>query len=194
MRNWRKSIYAGMLVGLGVLVNTTAENHYIGAMLFSLALLTIINSSLTLFTGKIGYFNEYGLLEFVSMLFFNLVGIICISSIGMIASNNVATAITTTQKFEKPIYVLFILAFLCGVCMYVAVSNKNHIITVFAIMIFILSGFEHCIADFPYFIGSLSFDFRADMILIAKYVAIIAGNSLGAILTHYLNTDFGEVK
>jgi formate/nitrite transporter FocA (FNT family) len=48
-------------------------------------------------------------------------------------------------------------------------------------MAFILSGFEHCVADFPYFVvcsGGIS--------LYLKFLCIIAGNSLGSILARIL--------
>jgi len=48
-------------------------------------------------------------------------------------------------------------------------------------MIFILIGAEHCIADFPYLLFSLS------PINILKFIAIIFGNSIGAILIERLN-------
>ena len=41
-----KSIAAGILLGIGDIVYMVSRNIYIGAMLFSLALLTIINSNL----------------------------------------------------------------------------------------------------------------------------------------------------
>ncbi len=41
-----KSIAAGILIGIGDIVYMVSWNIYIGAMLFSLALLTIINSNL----------------------------------------------------------------------------------------------------------------------------------------------------
>lgn len=50
-----KSVAAGILVGIGDIVYMVSGNIYIGAMLFSLALLTIINSNLYLYTGKIGF-------------------------------------------------------------------------------------------------------------------------------------------
>lgn len=46
MSDIKKALYAGVLVGIGDIVYTVSGNIYIGAMLFSLALLTIINSSL----------------------------------------------------------------------------------------------------------------------------------------------------
>jgi lactoylglutathione lyase len=74
--------------------------------------------------------------------------------------------------------------FFCGVLMFVAVSCKNLLITVFCIMTFILSGFEHCIADFPYFVvGTMSAE------KFVKFMLIIAGNSAGSIVTNILSTQ-----
>ena len=53
-----RGILSGMLVGIGVVVNILSQNQYVGAMLFSLALLTIILLKL-LYTGKIGYATNY---------------------------------------------------------------------------------------------------------------------------------------
>ena len=51
----KNSILAGMLIGIGVISNTLSENKYIGALLFSLALLAIIDMKLQLYTGQIGF-------------------------------------------------------------------------------------------------------------------------------------------
>jgi formate/nitrite transporter FocA (FNT family) len=51
----RTAIIAGVLVGMGVIVNTSSDNKYIGSMLFSLALLAIIHCVFQLYTGRIGY-------------------------------------------------------------------------------------------------------------------------------------------
>ena len=48
-------------------------------------------------------------------------------------------------------------------------------------MIFILIGAEHCIADFPYLLFNLS------LFNIVKFIAIVVGNSLGAITIERLD-------
>lgn len=57
-----KAIYAGLMVGIGVSTNLMLENPILGALLFSLALLVIMQNQLYLYTGKIGYFNFTNLL------------------------------------------------------------------------------------------------------------------------------------
>lgn len=51
----RKSIVAGFLIGLGVIINTLAASPVLGSCLFSFGLLTIIDLQLPLFTGQIGF-------------------------------------------------------------------------------------------------------------------------------------------
>ena len=56
----KQSILSGVLVGLGVALQIQVQNTYIGAMLFSIALLVIIECDLKLYTGKIGFFKISG--------------------------------------------------------------------------------------------------------------------------------------
>ena len=84
------------------------------------------------------------------------------------------------SKFSAGYLSMFIFGCFCGVLMFVAVYCKNTVITVFCIMVFILSGYEHCIADFPY----LAINFSAANA--GKFLCVIAGNSIGSIVTHYL--------
>ena len=70
----KKALYTGMLIEIGAIVYITVENDYIGEMLFSLALLTVINSSLNLYTGKIGFYKKYSFGFLSKILLANLIG------------------------------------------------------------------------------------------------------------------------
>ena len=85
------------------------------------------------------------------------------------------------SKFAKTTLTLFINACFCGALIHFAVKNGVAIITIFAIMIFILIGAEHCVADFPY----LLYNYTSENIL--KFITIILGNSIGAILIERLS-------
>ena len=52
------AIAAGMMVGIGGAVYMSCDNKYVGAVLFSVALLTICYMGMYLFTGKIGFLAE----------------------------------------------------------------------------------------------------------------------------------------
>ena len=178
----RHSILSGFLVGLGVMVNTIVDNRYAGAMLFSLALLVIIECGLQLYTGKIGFVGTVPAKNLVVMLFGNFVG--AAVPMLMIATQRAEVMETmrsaAEKKFSNTFLALFFYACLCGALMFIAVYCKKMLITVFCIMVFILSGYEHCIADFPYLLLNFS------AINLLKYIVIIAGNSIGSIATHFL--------
>jgi formate/nitrite transporter FocA (FNT family) len=187
----RTSILSGILIAIGVVVNLSAGNKYIGAMLFSLALLTIMQCGLQLYTGRIGYAldKRHGVPDYAIMLILNFLGVslflvwYCLQGSEM--RQNVLDI--AEAKFAQSYGEMFFYGLLCGVLMFVAVSCKNTVITIFCIMTFILSGYEHCIADFPYFVvGTMSIE------KILKFLLVVCGNSAGSILIHLLSRQKGE--
>ena len=178
-----KSLLAGILIGLGVIINTQTQVPIVGPMLFSFGLLTIINMQLNLYTGKIGFVQKLKDTPFLlTVLVFNLIGIAVTVGLYTLANGGFIPLISAAAatKFSKSILTLFINAVFCGMLIHFAVKNKIHIFTIFAIMIFILIGAEHCIADFPYLLFNFSF------MNLLKFISIIIGNSLGSILIEWL--------
>ena len=178
----RQSILSGMLVGIGVVINTMSENRYAGAMLFSLALLTIIHCGLKLYTGKIGFVRTVPAKDLGVMLLGNLEGVLVPTlAIASQRGDVMEKFINVSEnKFSASFLAMFIFGCFCGVLMFIAVYCKNTLITVFCIMVFILSGYEHCIADFPYLAVNFS------VINAGKFLCVVAGNSVGSIAAHYL--------
>lgn len=179
-----RSLLAGILIGLGVIINLQSKNPALGALLFSFGLLTIIHMQLCLYTGKIGFYKKVNdIQELLIILLLNCCGIAL--TVGLYALGNPAfcdiISATAATKFTKSILTLFINAYFCGILIHFAVKNKVTILTIFAVMIFILIGAEHCIADFPYLLFNLS------LFNIVKFIAIVIGNSLGAITIERLD-------
>lgn len=184
--NTKKSYLAGVLIGLGVIINLQASNPALGALLFSFGLLTIIEMQLFLYTGKIGFVTadiKIRLPMAMFMLMFNCIGIAATVGLYALGNQNFVGIISAAAatKFSKTIITLFINACFCGALIHFAVKNKVTILTIFAVMIFILIGAEHCIADFPYLL------FNFSPISLLKFISIVIGNSLGAILIERLS-------
>lgn len=79
---------------------------------------------------------------------------------------------------KKVLGIYIIVAILFALAFLLAINNskeKEEIITTLSIMAFILFGFCHCIADFPFLISNFSY------INLFKFIVIILGNSLGVI-------------
>lgn len=178
---FKSSLLSGILVGLGVVINTQTYNPYIGAMLFSIALLVIIKCNLLLYTGKIGFIKMIPIKKLLFVLLGNLIGVMIPILIAINKDGFYQQLIDISNtKFSNNIFELFLYGLMCGALMFIAVHCKENIITVFCIMTFILSGYEHCIADFP----CLLINFNIENLV--KFIFIILGNSIGSIITYRL--------
>lgn len=168
------SIIAGLLIGLGVIINTQTQPPIIGALLFSFGLLTIIHLKLPLYTGKVGFLKD----NLALILLFNLIGIGLTFAAYCIANPSFyeALAAIAAVKFEKTYMQMLFGGIFCGMLIHFAVKCKVSYLTSMAVIIFILIGAEHCIADFPYLLTTLSVS------NIGKFCMVVLGNSIGAIL------------
>lgn len=167
------SIIAGLLIGLGVIINTQTQPPILGALLFSFGLLTIIHLKLPLFTGRIGFLENNILL----ILICNFIGIQLAFYLYCISNPNYYEILEQAAiiKFSKTSWQMLAGGFFCGMLIHFAVKCKVSYLTSMAIIIFILIGAEHCIADFPYL---LTFP---NPMNIFKLILVIIGNSIGAI-------------
>ena len=184
---------AGLLISIGGVVFLACDNKYIGAVFFSVALLCICYKGYSLFTGKIGFIPEkHGKEEWSVLftgLFGNLLGTVAggaLIRLGLPALAETAQTLAAnklTQTFPQTI----IRAFFCGVLMYLAVSiyrDKNTVTgIVFCIPVFILSGFEHSIADMFYFAAAFSANAKSVLFILT----VLLGNALGGMILPIFN-------
>ena len=74
MKSVLSGICAGIMISVGGTVFLACDNRYVGAVLFSVALLCICLKGYTLFTGKVGFIPEKHGKEEISALFLGLAG------------------------------------------------------------------------------------------------------------------------
>ena len=165
---------SGLLIGLGVIINTLTDLNFLGALMFSFGLSTVIELKLPLYTGKIGFLKNK---NYLSMLLFNLLGIAGTFYMYCLANPAFYQLLSEKAeiKFQKGYLQLLICGMFCGFLVHFAVKMRCIPLTTIAVMIFILIGSEHCVADFPYLLTCLSIN------NIIKFLLIIIGNSIGAI-------------
>ena len=186
-------IKAGIMIAIGGSVFLSCENRYIGAILCSVALLCICLKGYSLFTGKVGYLPENHSKEAVKILLCGLLGnIVSTILLGYAVSFanpalGEAAKVICEAKLSQEALQTFVRAFFCGVLMYMAVSTYREKGTLagifFCVPVFILSGFEHSIANMFYF--GASGIINMDSII---YLAVvIAGNSVGGMAMPILN-------
>ncbi|MCQ2537537.1 MAG: formate/nitrite transporter family protein [Lachnospiraceae bacterium] len=189
------AISAGFFIGIGGVVSLMQENKIAGAFLFSIGLLTILVFKFNLYTGMVGYVLEslkkkkfeYLLTVFLVWLGNYMGTALCAGLIRLtpLADKIVPKCETNVQaKLENSWYAFLILGIFCGVLMFIAVDTykKNIekkdflcVVAVFmGVMVFILAGFEHSIADMFYFTLTGHF---VDILL--PLLLITIGNALG---------------
>ncbi|MCH5148825.1 MAG: formate/nitrite transporter family protein [Clostridiales bacterium] len=187
-------IIAGILISLGGAVFLACYNaeipytKYVGAFLFSLALLCICMRGYALYTGKIGIVIKKHTKDDISLLLLcllgNAIGTIAFGYlIGWVFPDIKATALTLcSSKLNQGYGFGLLRAFLCGILVYLSVdiynNNKSSLGILLCIPAFILSGYEHSIADIFYFAASGVASGEAFLYLLM----IIIGNSLGGLL------------
>lgn len=188
----KKSIIGGFLIGFGGTVYLNMDNKIVASFLFGLGLFTIINFELNLYTGKIGYLSKENWKEVFLTLIGNFIGTnffaFLVLQTRLAEKLKDAAAPAVALKLSDNLLSTFILGIFCGILMYIAVGTFKKLpnilgtLAVFlCVAVFILAGFEHCVANMFFFALSSS---PADYLL--PLLVTIAGNSLGGIAFYRL--------
>lgn len=191
---------SGLLISMGGIIFLLCENNVVGSTLFSMGLIMIVTRGYLLYTGIIGELPNNFKWSFAGIILLcligNLLGTSCAGLFIPDGHNLILRAETVTAaKVAKSVVRILFDSIGCGVLMYLAVNsykqyNKNYLLLIFPVIVFILAGFEHSIADMFYFAAS-GFLFTVNGALLT--LLIILGNAIGAIafsLIHkYINLE-----
>jgi len=194
-------ILAGFMIGIGGTVSLSCDNKYIGAVLFGLGLFSIIFFKFGLYTGKVGYIPSRKPLyikEVVLTLVGNTIGTFLSAMIircTRISPPLIEKAVNTMgAKTSDGVLSMFMLAFFCGMLMFMAVegcrisraenNSTASVVSVFwPVIVFIISGFNHCIADMFYFFLAGMRDLGASAVY---FPVIIIGNAAGGMFIPFM--------
>ena len=184
------AIGAGLAISIGGTVYLSVDNKIIGSLLFTVGLYAIVLNGLFLYTGKVGYLVvQSDKIEYLGLLAITWLGNLAGTWIGAVAVLNTriqgirenAVGICETKLADGPLSI-FLLAIFCGILMYIAVDGfrekENPLILFICVSVFILSGFEHCIANMFYFSIAGAWSLKTIVYLIIMTV----GNSLGGMV------------
>lgn len=195
-----RSFMTGVAIAVGGTVYLSCGNKYLGAFLFGTGLFVILSFGFNLFTGKVGYAVER------EPAYLGELGIIWLGDFAGAAVS--AFLILQTRiagigdkakelsdiKLSDGLLSIFILAFFCGILMFIAADgNKNiknpvgQILAIFLpVVVFIISGFEHCIANMYYFTLSGSWSAKA----LGYMMIMTLGNAAGGMLIPLVKKGF----
>lgn len=180
-----KAILAGILIGMGGTVYLSNPGP-LGAFLFALGLFVICTRGYNLFTGKVGYSLDKSIAKNLPVIWIgNFIGTLLVALAIKYSCPHLSTEGLVAGKIASPYFVMFIKGIFCGILMFLAVDTyKNHKDNVFGLFgivipvaVFILCGFNHCIADMFYI---SMHKWSVDAVI---YILIVTlGNSVGGLL------------
>lgn len=202
LRTFIQAVYAGICIGIGGTIYLMCPSKTLGAFLFAIGLLTILLFKFKLFTGMVGYALENKpsyIIDLLTVWVGNLSGTCLVA--WLMRNTRLAFNLEFVEnKLIDTWYSLLILGVFCGLLMFIGVhcfkccsrtadSIFAVVMPIFCVAVFILAGFEHCIADMFYFALSGRLAEGIPSLLI-----ISAGNTLGGLLIPVVNLINKEPK
>nr|WP_296262893.1 formate/nitrite transporter family protein [uncultured Merdimonas sp.] len=189
-RVFLRALAAGIAIAVGGTVYLSLENKIVGALLFTVGLYVIVLNGLNLYTGKIGYLvDQKEPAPYIRMLAFTWLGNLTGTAVAAwaVSMSRISTVrgkaeVLCEGKLSDSPASILILAVFCGILMYAAVDGYkekgNPLILFLCVSVFILSGFEHCVANMFYFTLAGVWSVKTFLYLLLMTL----GNSLGGML------------
>ena len=205
-----KGVLAGIAISFGgflcIRTNAIASNTILGSFLFSFGLILICNFGFNLYTGKVCYLfdnNDKSLLkrvlDLLLMLGGNLVGTLFFANVlRLVMADNSTNKLlmeslnnSVKSKINYEWYQMIGLSFFCGMLVYIAVEGfkkiennfGKYVVLMLAIGGFIVSGFEHSIANMFYYFLSGNYS----VIAFVSLLLCVIGNSIGGLFIPLIN-------
>jgi len=175
-----RSILAGICIALGGAIFVKLGG-VIGAIMFAFGLLSVVHFKLPLYTGTAGFIKLNKSLEYKKMLlilFGNIIGCFIFAALFEHTSLLETSSIIQNRLDTSYLQCLFN-AIGCGLIMTLIVQggrDRNQLLILFGIPLFILLGFYHSIADAYYMCGV---NFATRLEYLPKYLIIVLGNFIG---------------
>ena len=186
------SIIGGGSIAIGGAAFLSVESKVVGALFFVVGLFVICTMGFSLFTGKVCYIfeNDAGYaLDLLLIWLGNIIGAFIVGEAlraTRIAVISEKAAAMCRMKLDDSLLSIFILAIFCNILIYVAVDgyrNNPHeigkyIALFFGVTVFIICGFEHCVANMFYI--SLARMWSAEALIFILVNSL--GNAVGGVL------------
>lgn len=196
IKNYIGGILGGVSISIGCIVSLSVGGGPLGAFLFSIGLLSICVFGYKLYTGAVCSLDKKNFTGILMILYGNLVGIFVMSILTVFAKPDLMIA---AQKIcESKLHEgwrVIPLGMICNICIYFATTEfektvERVCLLIISVMVFILAGFEHSIANAFYFCLT-DFPVRE----VAPYLLMnIIGNGVGGVLLYRIVKGYRNGK
>lgn len=198
MKDYLKTFIGAISAGIAIAIGGLAFLITSAPWVFTIGLLMVCYLGLSLFTGKISYISSFK--EFPKLMLIWVGNIIGAFILGIIAYHirpdiiERARELTAAKLNEG--WLLLPKAILCNVMIFAAVHGWKNLPTpldgvavIFATAIFVICGFEHCIANVFYFSASGQFSVPMIQYIIVNTLFNMLGGILAYRVTKYIQGD-----
>ena len=183
---------AGFVITLGATAYLSLESNMAGALMFTVGLFAICSFGWNLFTGKVCYSFGKG------PRYIGFLAVVWISNFAGAAAGGALIRLTRLEgvvaraqavaatKLDDGLLSVFVLAIFCNVLIYIAVegyrsienSLGRYLAVFFGVTVFVVCGFEHCVANMYYFTAAGVWSGEAIVFILVNTL----GNALGGLL------------
>lgn len=192
-------------IGAAAYLSLVSTQKIVGAFLFGLGLFVIIHFQLHLYTGRVGTLLDHRpkyILELIVCVAGNIIGVLILA--GLLRVTRIGDTLCleamkiVEAKQEDSWYSIFLLSVMCGIMIYLATAGHKRceyalgkaLFCFLAIAVFIVCGFEHCVAGAAYYTFAGYFDLRSLLYLLL----MVIGNGLGAVILDGMLKLIGYLK
>ena len=181
---WLKTFVGGILAGISIAIGGTVflslDNKVLGALFFTVGLFAVCTFGFNLYTGKVCYVfdNDWEYALGLPVIWLgNLCGAFLTAAaeratrIGPALAEK-AAALCSVKLGDGPVSI-FLLSVFCNVLIWLAVEGLF-----FGVAVFILCGFEHCVANMYYFSMAGMWRWKT----LGWVLVMTAGNSVGGVI------------
>ena len=171
---------AGISISLGCIAFLMSPVKIVGAVLFAVGLLAVVVHSLKLFTGTVCSMNTSlrDLQSQAVVLLGNLAGVLVAALLFWGANLQTSVQELVIGKLSAGWLAIFCKAVFCNILICIAVdewkSQKNSLMVIFGVAVFVFCGYEHCIANAFYMMAAGNFS-------PAFFTINVLGNAVGGI-------------
>ena len=205
MRTIISGILAGLSISIGGTVFLLSGNKILGAVFFTVGLFCVCAFGFSLFTGKVCYvFDNDKKYAFSLILIWlgNLIGSLAAGLLLLLTRLGPDLIEKATPvckaKLEQGYLSAFILAFFCDIMIYIGVEGfksipheiGKYLALFFGVTVFVICGFEHCVANMFYFTVGKAWSVEAVFYLLIMTL----GNAVGGVSVPLLRRLINKPK
>lgn len=209
LRVFASGILAGVCIAVGGTAFLSLDSKALGALFFTAGLFTICTFELHLFTGKVCYVLEKDrvyALDLPVIWLGNFAGTWAVAlgerntRIGVVLAERAADL--CEAKLADSVSSIFLLAVFCNILIYIAVEGfrgnphelGKYLSLFFGVIVFILCGFEHCVANMYYFSIAGIWSGKALLYILAMTLGNVAGGVTFPWIRSWLKSERSTLK